>query len=213
MALSGGPPPAPQRPTGGGETGVSCQAVATVVGLVALAGAFALIILASVLVPVVRRSKEQGYRSKCLSNERALGIALQSYANDHGGYLPDGGQWVTQIGLYTGSSPPSAPYYGGVTLDDMMTCPSVVKLPVARTYGFNSELSGRLQGQVARPADIVALFESSAFTHDPSDPGTSLVRPGRHGHGNNCCFADGHAQWCADGAPLRFRLSAPGARP
>ena len=46
-------------------------------------------ILASLLLPAVVRSKQQGYRATCLSNLRQVGISIKLYADDHHGHLPE----------------------------------------------------------------------------------------------------------------------------
>ena len=45
-------------------------------------------ILASLLLPALARAREQAKRSVCLNNLKQLGVFLQLYANDWGGYFP-----------------------------------------------------------------------------------------------------------------------------
>jgi len=45
-------------------------------------------VLASLLLPAINHSKEQGRGIQCLSNARQLGLAWIMYADDHAGWLP-----------------------------------------------------------------------------------------------------------------------------
>jgi prepilin-type N-terminal cleavage/methylation domain-containing protein/prepilin-type processing-associated H-X9-DG protein len=45
-------------------------------------------ILASLLLPALAAAKARGRQAKCASNLRQIGLALQMYADDHGGWLP-----------------------------------------------------------------------------------------------------------------------------
>ena len=45
-------------------------------------------VLASMLLPALQRAKEQGRRAVCYSNLRQIGIALITYADDNGNWLP-----------------------------------------------------------------------------------------------------------------------------
>jgi prepilin-type processing-associated H-X9-DG protein len=45
-------------------------------------------VLAALLAPTMRAVSESSHVAGCLNNLRQLGVAFQSYANDHDGYLP-----------------------------------------------------------------------------------------------------------------------------
>ncbi len=45
-------------------------------------------ILAALLLPVLARAKEKGYRTICLNNEKQIMLCTQLYANDFSDYLP-----------------------------------------------------------------------------------------------------------------------------
>jgi prepilin-type N-terminal cleavage/methylation domain-containing protein/prepilin-type processing-associated H-X9-DG protein len=47
-------------------------------------------ILAALLLPALNSAKEKSRRAVCLSNLRQVGIAITSYAHDHGGKIPYG---------------------------------------------------------------------------------------------------------------------------
>ena len=44
--------------------------------------------LAGMILPAVAGAKEKGRRISCVNNLRQIGLALQSYADDFGGYIP-----------------------------------------------------------------------------------------------------------------------------
>jgi len=61
-------------------------------------------ILASLLLPVIGRAKDQAWSTKCLSNYRQIGIACTLYENDHNDSLPlsshEGASWVGSLQVY-----------------------------------------------------------------------------------------------------------------
>ncbi len=55
-------------------------------------------ILASLLLPALSRAQENARRAVCRSNHRQLYVALATYADDHGGYLPRQNHLAIQSG-------------------------------------------------------------------------------------------------------------------
>src|SRR5437868_3435057 len=58
----------------------------TLVELLVVIGVIALLI--SILLPTLNRAREAGFKLKCLSNLRQLGLALLAYENDNQGKFP-----------------------------------------------------------------------------------------------------------------------------
>jgi prepilin-type N-terminal cleavage/methylation domain-containing protein/prepilin-type processing-associated H-X9-DG protein len=57
-------------------------------------------ILASLLLPALAKAKDRAHRTKCVSNERQLGIAMLMYAGDFDDYLPwfaPDGRWLWDL--------------------------------------------------------------------------------------------------------------------
>ncbi len=60
----------------------------TLVELLVVIGIIALLV--SILLPTLKRAREQGQRTSCLSGLRSFGMTLQFYANSNKGYVPIG---------------------------------------------------------------------------------------------------------------------------
>ena len=67
-------------------------------------------ILAAMFLPVLAKAKEQARRRQCMNNLRQIGLALQMYANDWGGFFPlrDHPTWTkaynSSLALLTGQT-------------------------------------------------------------------------------------------------------------
>ncbi|HZM04958.1 MAG TPA: prepilin-type N-terminal cleavage/methylation domain-containing protein, partial [Candidatus Saccharimonadales bacterium] len=66
-------------------------------------------ILAAMLLPALSSAKTQAIRTKCVSNERQLGIGLIMYADDNRSYFPVYGDWGCWAGQ-RGSGLPDSEY-------------------------------------------------------------------------------------------------------
>jgi prepilin-type N-terminal cleavage/methylation domain-containing protein/prepilin-type processing-associated H-X9-DG protein len=88
--------------------------------LVELLAAVAVLgLLAAFALPTLRASRAAAERTQCASNLRQIGLAFLSYANDHGGALPE----TTHSGAASNSWIYTlAPYLGNV--DDVRICPA-----------------------------------------------------------------------------------------
>ena len=139
-----------------------------------------------------------------LSNLRQIGLALVMYPKTHGERLPDVDTWTDAI----------LPQWKNARQDDgtLFDPTPLFHDPAAPegqhwNYAFNRALSGVKLADIANPATTVMLFESTAGTKNATDTGQSLPRPGRHHGGDYYVFANGHAQWYADGTKLSFTLN------
>lgn len=190
-------------------------------------------LLAALLLPALARTKEKGRQAACLSNLRQVGLALQMYAEDHGGWLPTsthGGStnasWIYQLAGQLAN------------VDRIRLCPSDPKREArlatrATSYTLNEYTAvdltdpfGRLLESYRRldrlrfPSATITTFEISDavgvsvmndHTHSRKwTNGWSTVladiQPKRHGSSANYLFADGHVENLA-AAKLERRLA------
>jgi prepilin-type processing-associated H-X9-DG protein len=140
-------------------------------------------VLAAILFPVFSQSREKARMAKCLSNVKQMGLALSMYIQDYDEQFPPGSRWMDA----------TFPY---VKREDVYRCPSVAGAnATAPGYAFNSQVSLKKLERISNPATVRAIFESTKFSRNATDPLTSLPSPGRHSRGNNFGYADGHAKW------------------
>jgi len=148
--------------------------------------------LAALLLPVLRKAKEAGRGTACLSNLHQIGLALQIYVSDNNNRLP-----VMRDKLMETNSPPTnAPQatvdfvlqnYLGNT--NVLRCPSDPKFfaETGSSYAWNSLLNGqdaeRLQvfGIKFNPHQIPIFFDKEGF-HAARGRGKEV----------NYLYADGH---------------------
>jgi prepilin-type N-terminal cleavage/methylation domain-containing protein len=135
------------RRCGAGLRGVTLVEMLVVIGV--------LTVLMSVLIPVVSSARKSQKSVVCLSTLRNLGSALNAYAMEHQGRMPDPGtsdqSWEKLI----------APYYGGGTL----CCPADLELfpTVGSSYDWrdtgkdSTTMAGKLIADVRRPGAILAM--------------------------------------------------------
>ena len=102
-------------------------------------------ILAALLLPALVQAKETALKSKCISNLRQTGIAIQMYTGDNSDVLP-GPSWTGQPFVYDLTSSNCLPYilasYLGTPAQSAQTnqskvflCPSYERLPMASMAG------------------------------------------------------------------------------
>ena len=152
-------------------------------------------ILAAILFPVFQSVRENARRTTCASNLKQIGLAIIEYVADHNETMPDSDKWVDEI----------MPYAKSEALFRDPSAPAGEKW----SYAFNKNLSGIKLADLASPATMVILFESTLGTKNASDTGESVPHPGRHNGGTDYAFSDGHVKWLSDTAapPPSFLLT------
>src|SRR5438876_3011123 len=105
-------------------------------------------ILASLLLPALARAKQKAQATKCLSNEKQIGLGYLLYASDNSDYLPLAAhlgdaapcQWFFEISLYIANQ--ATNYTNLVAKANVVACPSAKlekvfppSTPAAEAYG------------------------------------------------------------------------------
>ena len=161
----------------------------------------------------------KGQATKCLSNMRQIGAAMQMFAGDHDGRLPGtshGVSWTNSLGAYLGTN-----FLG--------KCPAVPDHRARVTYGWNDSLADK-HGQgiravvVRTPSATMAAAElatnqsSEHFHFAGGRGGAARVTPNQfkaavnvevHNGNANYLFVDGHAENLA-WIEVQRRLKQPG---
>jgi len=145
-----------------------------------------LVLLMATLLPSLSRARDQGRQTACLSNMRSLGLAVQMYAMNNGGFL-------VNFGLSHGGSVDESETWLNTLRREyrealVARCPSDTspywtrRHPVTgqmrrTSYGVNDYLTGRVDGyedfrrldRIRRPATTVMFVE----LHETSDYASS----------------------------------------
>ena len=138
-------------------------------------------ILASMLLPALAKSKSKAKRTKCLSNQRQVALALMVYAGDHDDRTP----YQNSLGEVNFATTATPNFLGLLqsqlpTNSPTFTCPSgsthwqdpanAANPTNDTTYLGNAVIISnatrtRRTTQVPNPSNLIALQESSARTH------------------------------------------------
>lgn len=139
----------------------SCARAFTILELLIVVAIIAL--LMAILVPTLRRAREQARRVACLSNLRSLGLGLQMYQGEYNGFFPAPGEgWVLYNDWITAWwAPPSnwsnsgalVPYTSGsgIFIPKLYMCPSDTK---RHTNGSGLSIA-TIPGYVVPPGNTV----------------------------------------------------------
>ena len=161
----------------------------------------------------------KGQATKCLSNMRQIGAAMQMFAGDHDGHLPGtshGVSWTNSLGAYLGTN-----FLG--------KCPAVPEHRARVTYGWNDSLADtrgrgiravvvRTPGATMAAAELATNQTSEHFHFAGGRGGAGRVTPNQfraavnvevHNGGANYLFVDGHAEHLA-WTEVQQRLREPG---
>jgi len=91
-------------------------------------------ILASMLLPVLGKAKEDGIRLRCVNNIKQLGLAMQMYADDNNSLLPaPHGSEVWNATDFLPWSQMMVAYYNNTNL---LTCPSYTQLFTKSPFNY-----------------------------------------------------------------------------
>ena len=146
----------------------------------------------------------KGHATKCLSNMRQIGAAMQMFVGDNDGRLPGtshGVSWTNSLSAYLGTN-----FIG--------KCPAVPEHRARVTYGWNDSLADSkgqgIKAAVCRTpsltmasAELATNQSSEHFHFAGGRGGAARVTPARfkaavnveaHGKGANYLFVDGHAE-------------------
>lgn len=138
-------------------------------------------IMAAMVFPVFVRAREAARKQVCLSHTKTLSQALQMYAGDWGGSLPDGRTWCDALAGHTPAK-------------DVFVCPSQSQPDLPCGYALNQDLDKALISSVADPQTTIALFESD-LGWNAMGGWDILVAAPRHLGGDNFGYLDGHSEW------------------
>jgi len=164
-------------------------------------------ILASMLLPSLRKAQEMGRRAVCRNNLKQIGLAAFMYGNDNDEYWPARDN-ETSLSPYMNDNSTAIIRYG---------CPSRGTDESATTfaYGINTNLNGAWYGnagrlwtltktdQVTDPTQTFLYLD--CYTSRPYALGhyeQNTVKAGRHlTDGLNFLFCEGHVEWLAANEP------------
>jgi prepilin-type N-terminal cleavage/methylation domain-containing protein/prepilin-type processing-associated H-X9-DG protein len=160
----------------------------------------------------------KGHTTKCLSNLRQIGAAMQMFAGDHDGKLPGTSHrvsWTNSLGAYLGTN-----FIG--------KCPAVPEHRARVSYGWNDSLApdgegirlvaSRTPNATMAAAELATNQSSEHFHFAGGRGGAARVTPNQfkaavnvevHHGGANYLFVDGHAENLA-WTEVQRRLRQPG---
>ena len=112
----------------------------------------------------------------CQENLQQLVRAIEMYTEAYDGMLPDPDRW---LGLVRPYLPTTA----------RLNCPADPEPGVS--YAMNRNLRGKRRGEIANPALVPMLYESTLHTANPEGIRDGWPVPSRHPSGNLLAFVDG----------------------
>jgi prepilin-type N-terminal cleavage/methylation domain-containing protein/prepilin-type processing-associated H-X9-DG protein len=167
-------------------------------------------ILASMLLPVLGKAKEDAVRIKCVNNTKQLGLAMQMYADDNNSLLP-----AAHDTVLWGSVDPVpwtqalVPYYNNTNI---LTCPSYSQLYTKSLYNYfmgsraayinTGTNASVLLKQIMLPTQYILSGDCNfAFEQNDADPDNysqdtlfANLPPKGHNGWMNVLFADLHVR-------------------
>lgn len=159
-------------------------------------------ILASMLLPALKRAREMAVQTECKSNLKQLFNGYRMYADDWGGHL----MAVVEGPAWFSCSNPNRHYFGVddnvSTYSSFFICPKTAYYYLAnqRVWRY-ANVSLPRDSDVTRPSQIIVLSDLSDVGYsNPSYWFTNWTnfqtRAGAQHHGGTCLlFFDGHVGW------------------
>jgi prepilin-type N-terminal cleavage/methylation domain-containing protein/prepilin-type processing-associated H-X9-DG protein len=168
-------------------------------------------ILASMLLPVLGRAKEDAVRMRCVNNAKQLGLAMQMYSDDNASLLPMAHDVVTWGAMDPPPwTQPLAVYYNNTNI---LTCPAFSLLYSKSHYNYFMGARGPYIAAAGSNASVCfkkimlpsqyVLSGDCNFAFDPTDADpdnytqdTLFVNLPSKGHSGwlNILFADQHVK-------------------
>ena len=176
-------------------------------------------ILASMMLPALSRAREAAHKSTCMNNLRQIGLAVASYADDHGMHVElkdaSGKNWYVKLQPYGVTYAPEEDnkHYNSKYVTH---CPKVFTTPV-NLHEYNHSYSGNMDlhrfqhlrssgveergyrpGTERNPSQLVSFAETAGnvrISPRPTPPFDTWFYHGRRRHQGGCVylFLDGHA--------------------
>jgi prepilin-type N-terminal cleavage/methylation domain-containing protein/prepilin-type processing-associated H-X9-DG protein len=161
-------------------------------------------VLAAIILPAMRSAREKGRTTKCKSNLRQIGLALEMYTTEFNGLLPHEDDknpanscWYFLIDPYLETQG-----LEDVDINDVKMCPGVRKSKDAReeSYRMNSMLETgeepfRNVATLLRPSATVCIFDGETGGERLKFKGKDEDFSRRHQRGGNILFLDWHVRW------------------
>jgi len=157
-----------------------------------------IVILASMLLPGLKKAKENVDQKACMSNLKQFGIAVYMYASDYNDWLPPSpssttGYWTVMLKTYLGNSYPNK--------KTVWTCPIAFnEHNYNQTYAINAQILDwgfKKLTSFQNPSKgfiFTSSFWSTSFYSMHVSPSQPPVRFFHHG-GLNYLFIDAHVTW------------------
>jgi prepilin-type processing-associated H-X9-DG protein len=155
-----------------------------------------IMIRAAIVFPVFAQAREKARQVTCLSNIKQISLAQLMYCQDYDEKFEPSKKWMDLMGPYLKD-------------EHIFHCPSVRKEPAGYGYAFNSDLGDKSLEKIKEPKTTLMLFDSDNLSRNASDNGTSFPLPGRHSHGNNTGYVDGHVKWHREGSEMSLDVNPP----
>lgn len=188
------------RRAAGGLGGFTLIELLVVIAIVA--------VLAAILFPVFGRAREKARQTRCLSNLKQIGAAMEMYTSDHDDMYP----------MAATVFPTGYPYWDDVLApylrnEQVLICPSQNRArdPLIQwSYAWNHDMDAWLPTfAVGNPSATIMVAEPIGWCCVVTYPGNThpvahrwQVEP-RHNGGSNYLFCDGHLKWMTVDATLQ----------